>query len=205
MKNFIAASVLLLCSAAPAPAVQGVTPFEIDRMATQLLVASRQNLSGRVEANEAAAGGFASIRAMNGYAVIYVSPRRLRAIDRNSWAFVTGHELSHALLRHGPGSQGPGAEWAADEAGARMAVTAGYNIRSYIRFLYTMPNSCSPSHGCWHGRARNLELKFRTNTGLWRDEHAGHRAGIGFPWSSQSGCVGRASACRCPGGAHLIH
>jgi len=91
------------------------------------------------------------------------------------------HELAHVILKH-TGNNDKYDEWNADERGARLAINSGFNLTSYIRALYNEPNSCSPSHGCWHERAKRLEDEYGIDTGLHEDHHEDHNIGTGaFP------------------------
>ena len=137
-----------------------VTVNQLDCVASQLLQASRvPNLSGRIVAHATKSYGFAAIDWRGTFATIYVHPERMLNETLNTWAFVIGHELAHHILGH-RGSHGPPQEFAADILGAEMAIRAGYNVKEYIREIYSNPNSCALSHGCWYDRARNLERRF---------------------------------------------
>ncbi len=182
------ASLAALLAVVPAPAARpgttarvGLSAAQVDALATKLLAQTRYPFRGSVVVDAGASGGYAAIRFQGNDSVIFVDPTRLATTDENTFAFVIGHELSHQAFGHGPASPRPQAEWDADVNGAKMARAAGYDLERYVRHLYRMPESCSPTHGCWHGRARNLERVFGLETGLWRDAHAGHGAATGFP------------------------
>ena len=149
----------------------------LDQLASQLLYASRQHLSGQIVVDPVRSQGFAAISWQGNVGTIFVHPNSLQRESLNTWAFVIGHELGHHLLQH-RSKTGPPQETAADLLGARMAITAGYDVKAYIRKIYTDANSCSLTHGCWHSRARNLEQTFGA-VGGWNPRHAQHKPGTG--------------------------
>ena len=159
-----------------------VSRLELDNIAQSLVNSNRLRLEGDIVVDASRAGGVAAIvYGGNVRSRIAVDPRKMQSASANSWAFILGHELSHEIHRHN-GSSGAAQEFQADVTGAALAINAGYDLRSYIIDMYSQPNSCSRTHGCFHSRARNLELKFRVNTGLWDGNHRNHASASGaFP------------------------
>jgi len=155
-----------------------VTRYDLDGIAQRLVEAAGLPFSGIVIPDPYRSQGYASIQFNGRYATIFVEPRIMPVVPRNTWAFVLAHELAHQALGH-YGAYGPEAEADADVTGAQFAVGAGFDVVAYINDLYEEPNSCSPSHGCWHTRARQLELAFNIDTGHWRSTHDSHASGDG--------------------------
>ncbi|MBX7152050.1 hypothetical protein K1X84_10445 [bacterium] len=100
--------------------------------------------------------GYAAITWDGVKATIYVHPTAMNRESLNSWAFVLGHEIGHQVLNHS-GRGGSQEEFAADIWGGQLAIKAGFDPKPYILAMFSRPNSCSVSHGCWHTRAENLE------------------------------------------------
>lgn len=162
-------------------ALAQVSQPQLDQIAQDIVTKNQLGLSGEIIVDAVASQGAAAIRWQGTVARISCHPQMMANTSANSWAFVLGHELSHQVLQH-QGSLSAAHEFAADERGARLAMKAGYNLRLYIQDMYTKPNNCTQSHGCFHSRARKLKKKFRIDTGKWNDRHLTHDAGKGaFP------------------------
>ncbi len=156
----------------------GVTQQQLDQIAQKIVMSNNLPYGGQVVVDPMGSGGVAAIRYQGRMAQISAHPQMMQRKSVNTWAFIIGHELSHQVLGH-TGQNGAQHERDADEKGAKLALKAGYNLKSYIRDMYNEPNSCSRSHGCYHARAKNLESEFNIDTGEWSEDHANHRAGSG--------------------------
>jgi hypothetical protein len=176
---------------------------DLDVMAGEMLAHDRTgtSLSGYLVDDAQRSGGVAAISWSGSESVIFVHPERRRSWSHNTWAFIIGHELSHALLNHQ--ASGPNAEQQADGYGAELAAKAGYDPADYIAFMCQRPDTCSPSHGCFHERMERLENQFNVRAcGLDPSDHDGHRPAGGFPGSipevrdGPEGCVHRGEPCR---------
>jgi len=171
----------------------------LDLIATRMLQARGSQLSGNIVANAANAQGIAAIRWMGNQSVISVNPAVLQRWTTNTWAFIIGHELSHALLRHQGGSN-PQDEQAADRLGAELARSVGYSLTDYIRHICSQSNSCDPGHGCWHHRMQLLEQHFNvqacsmSSPGPHRPRSE-HRPPPGPAPGGNGGCVSRGAPC----------
>ena len=148
---------------------------------SQLMNDNGLSYSVNISINNAQSGGFASVRGFGNNVSIFLHANELSRNNTNTWAFVLGHELSHVILSHS-GPNGPREERAADVRGARLAMRSGYDLNDYIFSIYRQLNHCTPSHGCWHERAKNLEDNFNVETGEHREHHEDHEVGLGpFP------------------------
>ena len=169
---------------------------DLDAIATRMLQSRGSQLSGRIVANAGTAQGIAAIRWMGNQSVISVDPSMIRQWSTNTWAFVIGHELAHALLKHQGGSN-PQNEQAADRLGAELARGVGFNVSDYIRHICSQRNSCSSGHGCWHDRMRLLERQFSVQACSMGGTHGGpqHRPPAGAAPGGAGGCVSRGARC----------
>jgi hypothetical protein len=149
--------------AAPTSVQAQVTEADLRTLAAKELGASRLRMSARIVVDVARSQGFAAIDFGGGprALMIYVHPTPMQMYELNTWAFVLGHELAHAVTRRG-GT--PPSEQEADVIGAGIAVRSGFDLKRYINFLYTLPGG-DPAHGTWQERARNLEQKFGVTVG----------------------------------------
>ena len=139
------------------------------------------NYSINVSIDNNRSHGYAAVQGFGNNVNIYVHGTELARQGKNTWAFVMGHELSHVILQHS-GTNDKYDEFNADANGAKLAINSGYSVSNYIRSLYNEHNSCSPTHGCWHERAKRLEDKFEIDTGLRQEHHEEHEVGSGaFP------------------------
>lgn len=158
----------------------GPSLAELDAMASAMLTrgAPGTSLRGTIVEDVQRSGGVAAIGYGGGDSIIYVHPAIRRSWSVNTWAFIIGHELSHALLQH---RGGPQDEWEADARGAKLADAVGYDVSDYIRFICSgQPNSCSPSHGCFHDRMRRLEDEFNVSACESSGDHSGHAMALGL-------------------------
>jgi hypothetical protein len=131
-----------------------VNAYQLDQIASHLLTVNGIQLQGSIIVNAYQASGFAATVGNRYNSVIYVDPNRMRTISANNWAFIIGHELAHLYLGHT--WQSPQNELDADRYGAYWAYKAGYDVNTYLRFMATEPDICTPSHGCWQNRIRNI-------------------------------------------------
>jgi len=98
--------------------------------------------------------------------LITVNPRAARDFPPNTWAFVLGHEMAHAMdlrARHGQGKSFREVEWIADEIGASYAVRAGFHLEAHLGWIFSRPNRGSENYGSEHERAQSLFRLFRAN------------------------------------------
>jgi hypothetical protein len=98
--------------------------------------------------------------------LITVNPRAARDFPPNTWAFIIGHEMAHAMdarARHGQGRSFKEVEWIADEIGASYAVRAGFQLDAHLGWVFSRPNRGSENYGSEHDRAQNLFRRFRAN------------------------------------------
>jgi hypothetical protein len=166
-RSFMKATALLLLGAgwlaAPGQLAAQVTLPQLEAVASRELAASGLKLSGRIVLDAARSRDFAAIdfRGGPGALVIYVHPTPIKQFDLNTWAFVLGHELAHAVTRRANTAQ---SEQEADVIGARLAIAAGFDLKKYIGFLYTLKGG-PETHGTWQERARNLEKHFNVKVG----------------------------------------
>lgn len=137
-----------------------VTANQVDQIASHILTVNRINLRGEIRADAYRASGFAATFGNANYSIIYVDPYKLRTLSPNTWAFIVSHELAHQYLRHSPLSQSIANELEADRVGAYWAWQAGYNVNAYLDYMATEPDICTPTHGCWHDRIRNIMAMF---------------------------------------------
>jgi len=98
--------------------------------------------------------------------LITVNPRAARDFPPNTWAFVLGHEMAHAMdarARHVQGKSFREVEWIADEIGASYAIHAGFHLEAHLGWIFSRPNRGSENYGSEHDRAQNLFRLFRAN------------------------------------------
>ena len=165
--------------------------ISLDQLITitnELLNDNNLNYNASISIDDHRSSGFASIN-YNNYSnsvSIYVHSQKLAYESYNTWAFVMGHELAHKYLGRG-GT--PKSEWDADIYGARWAINSGYEVRTYVSALLDHPDSCGPSHGCWHGRAHNIARRYGVR--LNKDsKHRGHKTSKGpFPSPNGTSCI----------------
>jgi len=160
----------------------------------ELQTASGARFPVQIQINSYAAQGFASITGHPSRgAIISVDPGLAMAGSDNVLAFILGHELAHVVRLHGPPAL-PQNEWEADRLGADWAVLAGYDKAQYVNWMLSLPNGCSPSHGCLHKRAEMID---------GQPHPANHppiapRANWPVPNNSQgAGCSRPSRACQC--------
>ncbi len=175
--------------------MQAIDITDLREIAEEILDDNGLSYIPTIQVNDSRAGGFAAINYnySTNYVQIYVDSGMLRSQSSNTWAFVLGHEFGHKYLRSG-GS--PKAEWDADIKGAGWATRSGYSIRSYISKLLNDPNSCGPTHGCWHSRAHNLARRYGIQiNGSDLDDHKSHKTAKGpFPSEDGSRCLRRSTS-----------
>lgn len=98
--------------------------------------------------------------------LITVNPTAVRDFPPNTWAFIIGHEMAHAMdarARHGQGRSFKEVEWIADEIGATYAVRAGFQLDAHLGWVFSRPNRGSENYGSEHERAQNLFRRFRSD------------------------------------------
>jgi hypothetical protein len=159
---------------------KAATLVELDRIASRLIAVSGYEIGVTVNVSRAKSKGVAAIYYSGSMGSIYVDPSMLRSLGSNTWAFILGHELSHLILG-GESGELKNNESTADGVGALMAKQAGYDLRSYIIWMYSNPNTCSLTHGCFHSRARELENFYGINTGYFAGSHSDHPEPRGLP------------------------
>lgn len=186
----------------PSTIQSGVSVQRLDQIASRLVAESGKPFHGKIVADAQRSLGFAAIQHQGNQSVIFVSPNMLRVHTENTWAFVLGHELGHQISGT---ANSPQAEALADRIGAKLAMGIGYKLEDYVRQLYSNKNSCSPTHGCWHDRARQLEAHFQVSTGLWNPIHQHHRAGKGLPGQTQHDTIPPSKSKRRVPCAHTEH
>lgn len=162
---------------APGALAPTVTLQRLDELANELLSAGGHSFEGTIVGDAVQSGGAAAIRYQGSQSVVFVNPQLLSSWSLNTWAFVIGHEFGHQVTRLGGTPHG---ESSADVVGGRLAVGAGYDAAGYVRHLLGMANSCSPTHGCWHSRARTLAQALGVAV-EFPDGHTGHRPAAGLP------------------------
>ncbi len=131
-------------------------------------------------------------RGMSYQATVCVDPTPVRTRNENTWGFILGHEMGHAVCGHLNGS--PSNEREADIEGAKMAIAAGYDLDGYVGFLLSQPNSCSASHGCWHRRAYEIAKACGRDTSWydgWAHDDCAMAKGLPGGTTAFSGCLGR--------------
>jgi len=178
MKLFFRTVLALLTLAMPAVSHGAVTQQELQHIVSQLLPFTGHQPQVYVHVDPSRAMGAAAVYGNPQLVNIWVDPRMMAQADRNSWAFILGHELGHPLKGYS-GSHRNG-ELACDEYGARLATQAGYNLQQYLAFMQRNGYSCSPVHGCMHERAAILAQKFGAQPADITD-HNGHPPMVGFP------------------------
>lgn len=98
--------------------------------------------------------------------LITLNPRAASDFPPNTWAFIIGHEMAHAMdarARHGQGKSFREVEWIADEIGASYAVRAGFQLEAHLGWTFSQPNRGSDRFGSEHERAQNLLRLFSAN------------------------------------------
>jgi hypothetical protein len=133
-----------------------VTVFQLDQMASHILRMNGIPMQGRIFVDATRASGYAATTGNPINGIIYVDPFKMQTLSANTWAFIIAHELAHIHLGHTGLFPSVQNEFTADSWGATWAVRAGYNADEFLAFMATEPNICTPSHGCWHDRIRNI-------------------------------------------------
>lgn len=148
---------ILICS----KTYSQVTSYQLDQMASNILTVNRLQIRGEIIVDPYRASGYAATTGGPWNSIIYVDPQKMNTLSPNTWAFIIGHELAHIFLGHTTGiNRGVQNEFDADRWGAMWAYRAGYNVDSFLQYMATEPDICTPSHGCWHDRIRNIKNMF---------------------------------------------
>jgi Zn-dependent protease with chaperone function len=138
-----------------------VSALQLDQMASYILMRNGLQIQGQIVVDPYRASGVAATIGGSWNSIIYVDPNKLNTLSPNTWAFIIGHELAHIHLGHTMGmNQSVQNEFDADRWGAMWAYRAGYNVESFLQYMATEPDICTPSHGCWHDRIRNIKNMF---------------------------------------------
>ena len=101
--------------------------------------------------------------------LVTINPRAARDFPPNTWAFILGHEVAHAVddrARHGHGKTFKQVEWMADEVGASYAIRAGFHLDAHLGWVFSRPNAGNENYGSEYERAQNLFHLFRPDRGL---------------------------------------
>jgi len=91
---------------------------------------------------------------------IYIDPVMVNYFSKNDWAFMIGHEFAH-LLNANKDIKTIELEKLCDIHGAKYAIGAGYDLKSYLLTLAKFGDNCSPTHGCMIDRLKNLQNHFK--------------------------------------------
>lgn len=148
---------ILFLFAIACPVLADVSESDLQSVLIKLRDAGRfPHLKHQLIVDPVMSRGFAAITWNGSIATIYVHPQAMKRETLNNWVFVLGHEIGHQVLNHS-GRGGSEEEFAADVYGGQLAMKAGFDPKPCILSMYSRPNSCSLTHGCWHTRAENLE------------------------------------------------
>lgn len=137
----------------PSQVAAQVSAKGLEKIAMKLLRKNDIRLQGLILVDPERSGGVAGIAFRGNEAVIFVHPVAMTKIPTNTWAFILGHELAHQ-------QRNTGNEAVADVVGAQYAIRAGYDLKSYVEWIYQFPNVKSRPHGYFHDRARRLEKHY---------------------------------------------
>lgn len=166
------------------PAFARVSQPELQSLVQELLPHTGLRPQVFVHIDPSRAQGAAAVYGNQQLVNIWVDPQMMNRADRNTWAFILGHELGHPL--RGLFGQSREVEQACDEYGARLAIAAGYNLQNYLNFMLENGSSCTPIHGCMHERAAILARKFNVEAKTSQEKHKDHPPMTGFPRSNST-------------------
>jgi hypothetical protein len=107
-------------------------------------------------------GPLAIIRGTVDDCTIFVHPIAATKVPPNTWAFIIGHEFAHLTENLGTHSKtSPANELAADIAGARYAMAAGYRLEAFLGWVLTEPNQkTTQSHGSLEKRVQQIAARY---------------------------------------------